>query len=82
MATSRRDCRHIHTRCPITDRSADTDADSLPRGRPSCCVARVLRRVVGAGRALMLPIVWMVAWGAFAGLDGAGIAGWVVIALV
>ena len=37
---------------------------------------------VGAGCALLLPIVWMVAWGAFAGLDGAGIAGWVVIALV
>ncbi|TWX40132.1 hypothetical protein ES689_01215 [Frigoribacterium sp. ACAM 257] len=38
--------------------------------------------VVGAGCALLLPIVWMVVWGAFAGLDGAGIAGWVVIALV
>lgn len=37
---------------------------------------------VGAGCALLLPIVWMVVWGAFAGLDGAGIAGWVVIALV
>ncbi|MBF4599302.1 hypothetical protein ITJ55_00600 [Frigoribacterium sp. VKM Ac-1396] len=37
---------------------------------------------VGAGCALLLPIVWMVAWGAFAGLDGAGIAGWVVISLV
>ena len=37
---------------------------------------------VGAGCALLLPIVWIVVWGAFAGLDGAGIAGWVVIALV
>ena len=37
---------------------------------------------VGAGCALLLPIVWMVVWGAFAGLDGAAIAGWVVIALV
>ena len=37
---------------------------------------------VGAGCALLLPIVWMVVWGAFAGLDGAGIAGWVVIVLV
>jgi hypothetical protein len=37
---------------------------------------------VGAGCALLLPIVWMVVWGAFAGLDGAGIAGWVVVALI
>lgn len=36
---------------------------------------------VAAGYALLLPIVWIVVWDAFAGLDGAGIAGWVVIAL-
>jgi hypothetical protein len=38
--------------------------------------------MVGAGCALLLPNLWMVVWGAFAGLDGAGIAGWVVISLV
>jgi len=38
--------------------------------------------MVGAGCALLLPISWMVVWGAFAGLDGAGIAEWVVISLV
>ncbi|WP_156357399.1 hypothetical protein [Frigoribacterium sp. Leaf263] len=37
---------------------------------------------VGAGCALLLPIVWIVVWSALAGLDGAGIAGWIVIALV
>lgn len=38
--------------------------------------------MVGAGCALLLPISWMVVWGAFAGLDGAGIGEWVVISLV
>lgn len=37
---------------------------------------------VGAGGALLLPIVWMTAWGAIGGLDGAGVAEWVVVSLV
>lgn len=38
--------------------------------------------LVGGGSALILPIVWVVAWGAFSGLDGGGIAEWILISLV
>ena len=38
--------------------------------------------LVGAGSALILPIVWVVAWGAVSGLDGGGIAEWILISLV
>ncbi|MBD8585946.1 hypothetical protein IFT90_15430 [Frigoribacterium sp. CFBP 8766] len=38
--------------------------------------------LVSAGSALILPIVWVVAWSAVSGLDGGGIAEWILISLV
>lgn len=38
--------------------------------------------LVGAGSALILPILWVVVWGAVSGLDGGGIAEWILISLV
>jgi hypothetical protein len=38
--------------------------------------------LVGAGGALILPVLWVVVWGAFGGLGGGGIAEWILICLV
>lgn len=38
--------------------------------------------LVGAGSALILPILWVVVWGAVSGLGGGGIAEWILISLV
>lgn len=50
--------------------------------RSDGCVLVSTGATVGAGGALILPVLWLVVWGAFGGLDSGGIAEWILICLV
>ncbi|MDY0892776.1 hypothetical protein [Frigoribacterium sp. CFBP9030] len=53
--------------------------------RPQRSDGRVLvltGALIGAGGALILPVLWVVVWSAFGGLDGGGITEWILICLI